>query len=379
MNLHFVDDNIFINGAIQLFEKYAPSQNIFIVNSDTSTVRNVVPSERIIVMRLMGLNNYTKIKKIVEDHKINFIYVHFLRGIKAVYINKIKENIPVKTFWIFYGADLYDLLYRDYGYQLYDAAEIKKYNPVQEKAVSIVKKAIFYAVGKTTEKEAIMKFIGNLDYFCFWNTYDFELLKKYYKTGAAFIPFLYFNALSINHHPLSLKRKIRIVINNSASPTGNHITLLNKIHQIDTEQTIEKLIVPLSYGNQVIREQTLKLGTQLFGDRFNPLVEFMPKDAYFKLFEEVSVAFFGARRQEAAGNIFQLLDRGVKIFLRNDNNMIDFLRDKGYRVFSFEDDLNTCDDLLPLSGEEIKINQRASLNFFREYDEIKVMEGVLNP
>ncbi|MBK6732482.1 MAG: hypothetical protein IPG60_16510 [Bacteroidetes bacterium] len=80
----------------------------------------------------------------------------------------------------------------------------------------------------------------------------------------------------------------------------------------------------------------------------------MPIDEYYALISNVPVAIFGHRRQEAAGNIFYLIGKGVKIFLRNDNNMISWFRDRGFIVYSFEDNLSSINDLRPLTYDERK-------------------------
>jgi dTDP-N-acetylfucosamine:lipid II N-acetylfucosaminyltransferase len=167
------------------------------------------------------------------------------------------------------------------------------------------------------------------------------------------------------------------LVNNSASKNGNHATILNKIKIVDKDQTVSKIICPLSYGNPEIVNKTTKLGEILFEDKFNPLLDFLDKDSYFSLIEDVSVAFFGHRRQEAASNISQLLGNGVKVFLRNDNNIMLFMRDKGFLVFSFEDDFNSIEDLNPLTMAQMIQNQNAFLKMVNEKEEYLMMTKII--
>lgn len=78
----------------------------------------------------------------------------------------------------------------------------------------------------------------------------------------------------------------------------------------------------------------------------------MPQAEYFALINKVEVAVIGARRQEAAGNIINLLSNGTKVFLREDNNLLQYYREKGFIIFSYEKDLNSLADLQPLTLEE---------------------------
>ena len=80
-------------------------------------------------------------------------------------------------------------------------------------------------------------------------------------------------------------------------------------------------------------------------------------DQYQQILAEVKVAIFGMKRQEAAGNIFQLLNLGAKIFLREQNTLLTWLRNKGFIVFSIEKDLQSIKQITELSDQEIKHNQ----------------------
>ena len=78
----------------------------------------------------------------------------------------------------------------------------------------------------------------------------------------------------------------------------------------------------------------------------------MPQKEYFTLINRAEVAIMGARRQEAAGNIINLLSNGTKVFLRENNNLLQYYREQGFIIFSYDKDLNSMDDLRPLTLEE---------------------------
>jgi hypothetical protein len=376
MNLHIVDDEKFINGSIDLFEKHDPKQNIFVVNSASKQLNYVLLRKEVVVLRLSNLKDASRLNKIVKDNSVNKVFVHLLSPLKATLSNNLRKKHGVKLYWIFYGADLYSLLAKEFGYQLHDI-EFKNNSSVATLFKSKANLVKFYIRYKETSKNSILDFIKNLDYFCFWNNYDFELLKKYYVTNAVLLNFIYFNALDRSEKELKVKNEGSILVNNSASKNGNHATILNKIKIVDKDQTVSKIICPLSYGNPEIVNKTTKLGEILFEDKFNPLLDFLDKDSYFSLIEDVSVAFFGHRRQEAASNISQLLGNGVKVFLRNDNNIMLFMRDKGFLVFSFEDDFNSIEDLNPLTMAQMIQNQNAFLKMVNEKEEYLMMTKII--
>ena len=105
---------------------------------------------------------------------------------------------------------------------------------------------------------------------------------------------------------------------------------------------------------------------------FQPLTEYLDSDAYFQLIDKSAAAIFGHRRQSGAGNIFYLLARGVKVFLREENSIIKYLKDKGVKVFSIEEDLKTYEDLKQLPKEIQEENKRLVLKEFTQEEIDKV-------
>ena len=381
MDLHIVDDEKFINGSIDIFEQYNPENNLFVVNISSvpmeGKLKYVAIRKELVILNLSNKDDQTQLFKTVESRSVRKVFIHYLSPVKATIANVLKKKYNVKTFWIFYGADLYGLLHQKFGYQLYDQKPIKT-KSLHGSFKEAIRSLAFFVRHRETSQNAIFKFIENLDFFCFWNDYDYLLLRKFFKTNAYHLYFIYFNALIIESRILRPKTGLKIIINNSASLNGNHGTILNKIHQLDKFNEVEKLIVPLSYGNSTVVKDTIKLGERLFQNRFIPVLEYMDKETYFQIFDDASIAFFGARRQEAAANIFQLLNLGIKIFLRSDNNMINYLKDKGFVVFNFEMDFKSIEDLRPLSSEEIIHNKKTFHSLFNNEAERQTMEKIIN-
>ena len=204
-----------------------------------------------------------------------------------------------------------------------------------------------------------------IDYFCFWNYEDYKLLKQNFNVDIQYKFFAYNAGYKLGfdelyERNLEYSERRSILINHQASLTGNHLTIMNRINAIDCNNQYKK-ICPLSYGSKYIRKIVLKKGTDLFLDKFFPVLDYMPRDEYFDLITSVDVAFIGAKRQEASGNIINLLGNGVKVFLREDNNLLRYYRDKGFIVFSFDKDFNSIKDLEPLSLEEQEWNRDCRL------------------
>ena len=385
MNLHIVEDEKFINGAIDLFEKYSPGNNIFIVNGTSDRLKYVVDRKEVVAFKLSKIGSVDRILAIIKNDNIEKIFIHFLTPLKSYLSNKAKEKYQVKIYWIFYGAELYQMLNKDFSYQLHDrkAREVLSLNSVLAGVSAYVREKAsffkFYFLNKEKPRESILSFLGIVDYFCFWNYHDYALLKKHYKTSAKFLYFAHFNSIDVNscRGEVIVKQNLKVVLNNSASLSGNHTTLLRRIHEVDKNKRISELIVPLNYGSQKVLKETTQAGIKLFGSRFNPLLRFLDAESYFKLLGGISVGFFGARRQEGSGNIIQLIAFGAKVFLRNDNNMLKYLKENNFIVFSFEDDFKSSEDLDPLSTDQIIHNQSLFTSLFNEEKERSVMKAII--
>lgn len=378
MNLHLVDDEKFIDGAIDLFEKYAQNENVFLVNSTNNEFKYIKKVKEVRLLNFSSISIKKDIENIVVDNKITKIYIHFIDIQKAAIVNFLLKKFKLQVYWIFFGGDLYDLLYKKFNYPLYDM-KIKKERIscylLLRQQLSRIK--FFYMFGYFPEK-SVLKCIKNLHYFCFWNHFDYELLLKHIETKAEFLYFAYFNAIEKTTFSIRKFDGIEVVVNHSGALSGHHITLFEKISLLDKESKIKNIISPLSYGSATVINNIIQVGYKTFNDRFFPVVNFLDKKSYFDLFQNVSVAFYGAKRQEAAGNIFSLLGKGVKIFLRNDNNLLNFLRERGFIVFSFENDFNSIDDLESLTDAEKILNQSKCLDMFSLETEKKVMNHFVN-
>ena len=368
--LHLCFDGNFINKCLEVFEKYYPGQNLFLVNKEKDQFE-MLQSDR----RLLGVpfvkKNFPLILQLCSENNIDKIILHGLKSDLVDCLKFLKQNIDCRVYWIFWGYELYFTLGNLGKYKLFDGflnAFLRDtyYSPNR---LSFIVKRFFY--GKRLLSDVFKEALTMIDYFCFWNYKDYELLQAHFHTNIKYKYFAYMaseeTAIKVNIEDVVCKKSKTLMINHQASNTGNHNTVMKKIAWLDTKNDYKK-IVPLSYGSSRIRKLVLRQGQHLFKEQFNPILEYMPRDKYFELMSSVEVAVFGQKRQEASGNISTLLKNGVKVFLREKNNLLQYYREKGYIIFSFEKDLNSIDDLKPLSLEEQAYNRDCSVRNRIYYD-----------
>lgn len=368
--LHICPDHNFIEDSRMIFEKYFPSENVFVVNSDAPKLNMIKNDENFVKIKLAEKSSLQKLDKICEDNDIKAIVLHGISVCEYPIITLLKKKYHCKVYWIFWGFELYLLLGYENNYPLIDSTQ----SIFNRETIFLPNRLSKWAriITNNYLPKTLKNLLQDIDYFCFWNREDYELLLRYYPCSIKYKFFAYSanfkGMLGTNLFPLKEERSLKIMINHQASFYGNHDTIFNRIATIDKDNLFTK-VVPLSYGNKVIKEKVLKLGKNLFDSKFSPILDYMSKEEYFKIINNMDVAIFGQRRQEASGNIIQMLKNGTKVFLRNDNNLLDYYRKQGYNIYSFEEDLNSMDDLQPLSLEEKEHNRKCYLENLIYYDD----------
>jgi len=123
--------------------------------------------------------------------------------------------------------------------------------------------------------------------------------------------------------------------------------------------------VPLSYGDEVCKENTNAIGVQLFGSQFQPLIDFMPIDKYNETISSCSIVIMNHLRQQAVGNIITMMWMGAKIFLHKQNPVYQFLIRNKFIMYELEQ-LNNEHLTTRLSNFDIEMNRKLLLTIWGE-------------
>lgn len=351
INIHLVQDEKFINASINMFEKYYPGQNFYIVDKSEDEARMVMPRANVFFFPFHHgeWSKFIQNKVLIKSFQQINILTHFLTRNAAYRSLQLKvSNKNARLYWIFYGADLYSYLENLGKYTLYDY-EVKGQKNRFKNIINLFLGRYSY----------VKKYCAELDCFCFWNYYDYNLLCKNVDTKAQFKLFYYVNTGTKMLYENESEKELSILVNHSASFTGNHLTIIDKLHSLSLQNV--KLIFPLGYGPELHKNLIINKANSLFPGICTFLKEYMPIDTYYHIINKCQCAIMGHRRQEAGSNISFLLRNGKKVFLREDNSLLHYYRDLGCVIYSFEKDLNSLDDLKPLTKEQQEINRRIML------------------
>tara|TARA_R100001369_G_scaffold91102_1_gene131464 strand:- start:804 stop:1838 length:1035 start_codon:yes stop_codon:yes gene_type:complete len=257
-------------------------------------------------VKLSGKNKVSKIRHyasvISKMRQADKIILHGLFDIKIVQILFFSPWLLKKCYWIIWGGDLY-------------VHKLVKRNK------SWYKNEFF--------RRPVVKNMGNLV------TYiegDVDLAKKWYKANGKYHECLMYSSNLYKDYKVSNEKHttINIQVGNSADPSNNHIEALEKLLPYKDDDIY--IYVPLSYGNSEHAGKVIKQGKLWFGDKFIPLIDFMPFDEYLQFLGSIDIAVFNHKRQQAMGNTITLLGLGKVIYMRSDTTQWEFFKEKNILI-----------------------------------------------
>lgn len=191
---------------------------------------------------------------------------------------------------------------------------------------------------------------------------DMDWVREWYGArGRAHACLMYPSNLWREAHPRPARwrtAKTVVLVGNSATSTNEHAAIFAALipyHQRDLH-----IYCPLSYGNATYAREVAAEGKRLFGDKFTPLLDFMPGDQYAGFLAAVDVAIFAHRRQQAMGNAISLLGMGKKVYMRREVTSRQLFSHLGVVVHDLEMGL----DVTPLDAQTARANAQRIRCFF---------------
>jgi dTDP-N-acetylfucosamine:lipid II N-acetylfucosaminyltransferase len=352
--IHICEDEKFINSAIQQFESCFPNSNTFHVLQSNAELEytHIRPHEcvkKCSKEELLNIANNIENSVVVILHSLSVVFYDFVLQLP-------KENQVV---WLCFGFEVYN----DVNYfkpdNLFDTITRNRFPRIKISKKNKIKEFIrpyYRVINKNlplSSAEYKKEVIKRIDFLGSSFREEFKLICKLIKQKKIFFDFWYYpleQILDISAS-VNLNKKI-VLIGNSASISGNHLDVFAKIKSYNLRS--EKIVVPLNYGEARYITSIVDQGYNDFGDKFQPLLQFMPLEEYNTILEDVGVAIFNNRRQQAIGNIIALLWMGAKVFLSKQNPFYKFLKRTGLYIYCYETDLNeqNCNQFLSLNQIE---------------------------
>lgn len=296
-------------------------------------------------------SNITCVNKTIKDllkitikaNKSDKVILHGLFNRLIIMFLLFQPLLLKKCYWVIWGGDLY--------------YHVMKENTIKSNLYEYLRKFV------------IKKFNGFITHI----RGDYELAKKWYGfKGKHYYSFMYPSNL-YKEYSLTREKKanarVSIQVGNSADPSNNHIEIIRKLERYKNKDI--EIFCPLSYGNKDYAKQVINYGSKIFGEKFIPIIEFIPFDKYLETLIKVDVAIFNHKRQQAMGNITTLLGLGKKVYIREDITTWQFCIDHDLKVYSAN---SKFDDLFEEMDEEIK--HKNIENVKAKFSEEKLVEDL---
>ncbi len=350
--LHIFDDEKITKDTICLFSKINDFNQSYIIISNRPEKAKIMYTG---MPNVTILNQKDKLEKVlynlIKDNDIIFLQALSFLKAKVLAKYKYKNKIFVWALW---------------GYGLYNYIEYKtNKKPLSKGFIARIKA---YYTFNIIYKKAFKK----LNYCFFLLEQEYKLLKSHTQTNAKWITNFYQTIEQIDQYCPEFKvTGNSILTGNSSTVTNRHEIIFNKINGV----TGRKIICPLNYGDLNYQNKTINKGSEIFGNDFHPLIDFLKLKDYSKLLMECSVTIMAHERQQAYGTIMQMLFGGSKVFLSEQSPLYNYFLEKGFVIYSIEKHLN-IEALDPLPDNIAEMNKKNAIDLYSQSKMIETQIAV---
>lgn len=397
MNYHFCIDAIFIDDFICDAESTS-TENIYVFLFEGSA--KFIKSDKGINVGLKSKELDEVIAKIKEEDKVFF---HpYLQQISNDIVAKIPQETKVYT--MLWGFEFL-MLPENCGYDnkfetfLYEPLSLEYIQTTRSKPSEEIKNNIKYSIRNVNpklflrtlynafnyyggnEKKTIIQvrrnFLKRLTSVCHWNQFDIDILENLYGIPIRHSDFSYsIGASTLEIKEIKQTSKLTIFLGNSDTITNNHLDALEILKKFKHNNI--KIYCPLNYVKGEYAEHIAMKGKKLFGDKFIPLLEFLPRDEYYDVMSSVDICFMHHKRTQAGGNILAFVKKGKKIFLNKHSTIYKLYKKLGMKVYSTEEFSNYLfEELITPQEKNISIDNVKKMNAYFEKDKLRNLKKIL--
>lgn len=276
--------------------------------------------------------------------KYDKVFCHGLFNNRHNVVFLLSPFVNKKLYWIGWGGDLYFYKHRGDGFK--------------DSLAEFVRKLLFKRVSNF-----ITSTPGDFElFYSIYNNNSIHHIAKYY------LPIHFSNQKSAH-------KATNILVGNSASYTNNHLEVIERIvTEVDIEN--KTLYFPLSYGDKLYAESVIKIGNEKLGNHFVSITEYIQYDNYMEFLEKINVAIMYHDRQQAMGNIIQLLALGKKVYLRSETTHFVNLTRQGFKIFDANENLSSIE--VGLTAEDAQKNIDLVKDLYSEERLIKQWSAVFS-
>lgn len=195
---------------------------------------------------------------------------------------------------------------------------------------------------------------------------DVQLAREWYSARGEHIVCFNYTSNIFDGKPIESSSKndinhLTIQVGNSGDPSNRHLDIFDKILK-ELKPGTYNLYIPLAYGDKSYIEDIKARAKLKFGDSALVQTEMLAIEEYKRIQSDIDIAIFAHRRQQAFGNIVNLLGMGKTVYIDNKSTLNQVLKDREIKVYSF------TDDVIKLQPDEVSVenSQRISEHLSKE-------------
>lgn len=332
--LHLVVDDKFIDMAIRDFEQAAPGRHEWVVLNGRQPFKYIRDAR----VRCVGREAFAQLAA-----RASGVVCHTMERRHLAALALVPNHCSVT--WIGWGYDYYGLIRDAFPEGLLMPLTVRLVAQlVAPGSVSAAQDIAHPYPRPTADEEAAL---ARVDIFSPVLPPEFDIVRRCVPGfRARYLRWNYGNVETDLSLPGAMldQSAPNILVGNSATATNNHLELFEHLRD-RVDLAGRQLIVPLSYGDSAYREAISKIGRSLFGQRFVPLVDFMPRQRYIGLLQSCGHVMMNHVRQQAFGNLVISGLLGAKLHLNDSCPLYSWLGNQGVPV-----EVIGRGDLTPLSA-----------------------------
>lgn len=371
MILHlFTDDPKFTELAIDIFTQTGVAGRYIIFSdqethplSDREGVKIINPSDAHSWQQLIeSAPEYS----LIVLHNLFSSNRRFLKELENAYLPQCP---PIA--WVFWGAELYGYIEPAIDFLGKETKKLYK-QKTKQRIIDFIKHHLY-------NRYNLKKMLGKAQYICSYIPQDIDRFNQTTHLQLKPLWFTYYPIEKLIDKSIINKRAAgigNILIGNSGNYTNNHLDSFSLLKEFDL--TNRQIIVPVSYGGDPLYcSQIIEQGKKYFGDQFNALTSFVPREKYNQILLSCTAAIFNTYRQQAMGNIITALWLGIRTYLNNFTTSYQYLEGLGLHIFNIQDDLTiqNTNPFICLSDQEIEENRTILFKEFGQNTVIKKVES----
>jgi hypothetical protein len=384
-----MSDDKFIDDFINEICNAMSDINVFYVKAETDKLKYVKSDIVIKTESLIEILDSVIIPNLKPNDKI---FIHWLGPDLYSSILKIPNFVKVGMF--FFGGEIVEFPQSIFAKENYDSLTYQFYKKhIHPKStyfkfsfnpfilIHHFKQKIKFGKKVLIQDKLKSDALSRIDYLFHWNELDYQWIKKRYPGFKAEFKYHYYGAGLDSEFPISSiqnKSYCSIWLGNSSTLSNNHLDALKLLSRFKNENIL--IYCPMSYGealDSIYTKTIIDYGTQLFKEKFVPITDFIPREQYYKLFQNIDLVVMFHNRTQAASNFFAFLSAGKKVYFKKQSTLFQLCSANETVIFDVQllNEMPFNEIVKQLTDNEIKSNieilRRKILNLERKQQVIK--------